>query len=62
MIRTLWGRRRPGAGRHRRGGAGLTWCGEHPAVAAALAVPAVARRGLFETFFSTARHATVAYA
>ncbi len=51
-----WGRRRH-AGRHRLGAAGLTWCGEYVAVATALDGPAVARRGLFETLFATARHA-----
>lgn len=50
-----WGRRQ--RGKHRRGGSGLTWCGEHLAVATALRVPAIARRGLFETLFATARHA-----
>ena len=49
-----WGRRHKG--RHRLGSTGLTWCREHGAVAAALAGPAVARRGLFETLFATARH------
>jgi hypothetical protein len=47
--------RRPG--RHRRGSSGLTWCREYVAVAAALAGPTIARRGLFETLFATARHA-----
>ena len=51
-------RRRPG--RHRLGSSGLTWAGEYVAVAAALEVPAVSRRGLFETFFATARHAALA--
>ncbi|WP_018333778.1 hypothetical protein [Actinomycetospora chiangmaiensis] len=52
-----WRRR---SGRHRLGSTGLTWAGEHVAVAVALGVPAVARRGLFETFFATARHAALA--
>jgi len=43
-------------GRHRRGTPGLTWCGQVPAVAAALARPEVARRGLFERLLATARH------
>lgn len=51
-------RRRPG--RHRLGATGLTWAREHVAVAAALEVPAVARRGLFETFFATPRHTAFA--
>jgi hypothetical protein len=51
-----WGRRRHG-GRHRLGSAGLTWCGEYVAVATTLDRPGVARRGLFETLFATARHA-----
>jgi hypothetical protein len=55
-----WGRRRNEfvrrPGRHRRGSTGLTWCREYVAVAAALAGPTVARRGLFETLFATARH------
>ncbi|MEJ2869407.1 hypothetical protein WCD74_16645 [Actinomycetospora sp. OC33-EN08] len=51
-----WRRR----GRHRLGSTGLTWVREHGAIAAALGVPAIARRGLFETFFATARHAALA--
>jgi len=55
-----WGRRRSEParrhGRHRRGATGLTWCREYVAVAAALAGPTVARRGLFETLFATPRH------
>jgi hypothetical protein len=55
-----WGRRRSEParrpGRHRRGSPGLTWCGEHVAVAAALASPTVARRGLFERLFATPQH------
>ena len=51
-----WGRRRR-AGRHRLGASGLTWCGEYVAVSTTLRGPSVARRGLFETFFATARHA-----
>jgi hypothetical protein len=55
-----WGRRRSELarrpGRHRRGSSGLTWCREYVAVAAALAGPTVARRGLFETLFATPRH------
>ncbi|NYD35262.1 hypothetical protein [Actinomycetospora corticicola] len=51
-------RRRPG--RHRLGSTGLTWAGEFVAVAAALEVPAVSRRGLFETFFATPRHTALA--
>lgn len=51
-------RRRPG--RHRLGTSGLTWAREHAPVAVALEVPAVARRGLFETFFATARHSALA--
>ncbi len=61
-----WGRRRSETarrhGRHRRGSSGLTWCREHVAVAAALAGPTVARRGLFETLFATARHSVAALA
>jgi hypothetical protein len=56
-----WGRRRHG-GRHRLGSAGLTWCGEYVTVASTLGGPAVARRGLFETLFATARHAAGATA
>ncbi|WP_433798853.1 hypothetical protein [Actinomycetospora sp. CA-084318] len=52
--------RRRRSGRHRLGSTGLTWAREHVAVAAALAVPAVSRRGLFETFFATARHTALA--
>ncbi len=57
-----WGRRRTALrpGRHRRGTSGLTWCREYVAVAAALAGPTVARRGLFETLFATARHTVAA--
>ena len=56
-----WGRRRSsvpsrGHARHRLGSSGLTWCREYVAVSAALAGPTVARRGLFETLFATARH------
>ena len=43
-------------GRHRRGTPGLTWCGRHPLVAAALARPEIVRRGLFERLLATARH------
>jgi hypothetical protein len=63
MIRTFWNRRRRGGcGRHRLGVTGLTWCRDHLAVAAALAAPAIAGRGLFETCLSTARHAVTSYA
>jgi hypothetical protein len=61
-----WGRRRSELvrrpGRHRRGSSGLTWCREYVAVAAALAGPTLARRGLFETLLSTARHSVGALA
>ena len=43
-------------GRHRRGTPGLVWCGRHPFVAASLARPEIARRGLFERLLATARH------
>jgi hypothetical protein len=65
-----WGRRRSEvlsrrsarAARHRRGSSGLTWCREYVGVAAALAGPAISRRGVFETLFATARHSVAAFA
>ena len=47
-------------GRHRRGTPGLVWCRDHASVDAALSVPQVARRGLFERLFARARHLTPA--
>ena len=43
-------------GRHRRGAPGLTWCRDIPQVTAALAVPEIARRGLFERLLASSRH------
>lgn len=61
----VWARRRTELrsrrpGRHRLGAPGLTWCREYGGVAATLAGPTLARRGLFETLFATARHAIAA--
>jgi hypothetical protein len=56
-LRTaLFARRSARPARHRAGAPGLTSCREYVTVAAALARPAVARRGLFETLFTTTRH------
>jgi len=43
-------------GRHRVGTPGLVWCREHARVDAALAAPAIARRGLVERLLAMPRH------
>jgi hypothetical protein len=47
--------RRP-VGRHRLGAPGLVWCRALPQVAAALAEPHIARRGLVERLLAGSRH------
>ena len=44
------------AGRHRLGAPGLVWCRALPQVAAALAAPHIARRGLVERLLAGSRH------
>jgi hypothetical protein len=53
--------RRP-RGRHRLGAPGLVSCRAFPSVAAALAVPDIARRGLVERLLSSSRHLRPAFA
>ena len=49
-------RSRRTAGRHRLGDPGLVSCRSIPAIAAALAVPEIARRGLVERMLAGSRH------
>ncbi|MEJ2887214.1 hypothetical protein [Actinomycetospora aeridis] len=49
-------RSRRHAGRHRLGATGLVWCRALPQIAAALAAPHIARRGLVERFLAGSRH------
>ena len=49
-------RSRRTAGRHRLGDPGMVWCRSLPQVAAALAVPEIARRGLVERLLAGSRH------
>jgi hypothetical protein len=55
-------RLRRARGRHRLGAPGLVSCRAFPSIAAALAVPDIARRGLVERLLSSSRHLRPAFA
>lgn len=48
-------------GRHRLGTPGLVWCRAIPQIAAALATPDIARRGLVERLLASSRHLRPAF-
>ena len=54
-------RSRRTAGRHRLGDPGLVSCRAIPQIAAALAVPEIARRGLVERLLAGSRHLRPAF-